>query len=273
MQTALCTHPDYPVLFTASDFERFTPEKIDIYRYFLKCPECGAASFYRKKTADGKAACFGSRYHIDSCKEISNQYQKNRSTEIKSIIESNGEIIIDMNYDKKSLINTPHQGNTVAIEELKKNQKPSPGYTRVSKKDLSNEIFSLEEILACLLRGDGLDKSNTMIKIGEKYTWKAKNLFVNFELAQPSNKPKVFWGVISHTDDAMEWLNPLERKDTGIPISSYKEELFSRYSINDRASLEGICILVFGQCFSNKEKNRLIIRPWDNNVNNICLMK
>lgn len=114
MQTALCTHHDCDRLITASDFELLPSEKIDLYRCFLKCPECNAISFYRKKTVDGRVACFGSRYHIPGCKETYGQedIKVSKSIEIQKIIDSNGEFEINFNYSSLS----PDEGYT--LEDL-----------------------------------------------------------------------------------------------------------------------------------------------------------
>lgn len=51
----------------AEDFARQDPNWIATNRRQLTCPECTQPAFFRARTKDGKAPCFGSRQHARGC--------------------------------------------------------------------------------------------------------------------------------------------------------------------------------------------------------------
>lgn len=51
-------------------FQQLDDDEIARLRCHLYCPECQGLAYYRKASKDGKAACFGSRYHAADCLEF-----------------------------------------------------------------------------------------------------------------------------------------------------------------------------------------------------------
>lgn len=64
MDIAKCTTDG--IIYRVNTFSSQSDEWINTHRYSLICSECGGRGYFRKKTKDGRAACFGAR-HDDNC--------------------------------------------------------------------------------------------------------------------------------------------------------------------------------------------------------------
>ncbi len=270
MLDALCQlDSDTSKVYSIFDFQRLDDQQIERLRQNLSCIECGGKAYYRKASLDGKSACFGSRYHKSDCKAFHPSKEKERelrhANEVKQVMLESDALMIDFNapvpkqekakVDPKRAVGA--KATATKREVVKQEAKPNEIDTKLVSQ-------GLEKLLHSLLRGSELDKSDLWVYTGEKYRWRAKNLFVNFAEAEPveNGAPRMYWGTISHTDKEMEWLNPADCKDVGIPIAEVKQSLFARFGIHERRDLEGAGIILFGQCFWNKDKTRKIIKLW-----------
>ncbi|MBB1389351.1 hypothetical protein H5185_07930 [Shewanella sp. SG44-6] len=275
MIDAVCTYGGERHTFSILKFQVLPESEIEQFRQFLECPECKGKAYYRKTSSDGKAACFGSRYHIAGCDEGHPSTQRDRETrhavEVNQFIADTNIISIDFRLlnTKKPIL----EAKTVASGA---NLIPSraPKIDNASRKPAGNnqqpkvKVLGLEKILNSLMRGSDLAQSSTLIELDTGYQFKAKNLFVNFAEAEPSAnakeaKPKMYWGTISHLDKALDWLNPSDCNDIGIPIAKYKSILLERFKVSEGRQLEGAGIILFGKCFWNAKKTRKIIELWN----------
>ncbi|PKG77867.1 hypothetical protein CXF80_05805 [Shewanella sp. Actino-trap-3] len=283
MIDAVCTYGDERHTFSILKFQALPEIEIEQFRQFLECPECKGKAYYRKRSSDGKAACFGSRYHIVGCDEGSPSTQRERevshSLEVNQIIAGADVISIDFLLSKaikksKDKLSTYKKSTaeqtTASVLNPKVNPKPDiSSRIDAEEKPKSNiKRLGLEKILNSLMRGSDLAQSSTLIELDAGYTFKAKNLFVNFADAEPSDsvkqaKPKMYWGTISHLDKDLDWLNPSDCNDVGIPLSKYKSTILSHFNISEPRQLEGAGIIVFGKCFWNAKKTRKIIELWN----------
>ncbi|MFA0894303.1 hypothetical protein [Vibrio cholerae] len=271
MIDAVCTYGGKRKTYNIFSFQKLSDSDIEKYRQYLECPnpKCAAEAYYRRKSIDGKAACFGSRYHIQGCNEGRSSPQREREVkhalEVDRIIADSSEVIFDFcaadsKPSEKSNTNRPSKLK-IAGSESAKSHSGAVATTR-------NTVLGMEKALNSLLRGSDLAQSDTIIIIDEKYLYKAKNLFVNFADAEPADnpkdaRPKMFWGTISHSDADMEWLNPADCDDVGIPIKLHKDKIFKRFKISERRDLEGTGFILFGKCFWNAQKTRKIIELWN----------
>lgn len=64
MHQAVLAHGQFIL---AEDFARQDPNWIATNRRQLTCPQCGQPAYFRARTKDGKAPCFGSRQHQEDC--------------------------------------------------------------------------------------------------------------------------------------------------------------------------------------------------------------
>ncbi|WP_350433103.1 hypothetical protein ABIS04_07845 [Shewanella sp. H8] len=273
MIDAVCTYGGERHTFSILKFQVLPETEIEKFRQFLQCPECEGKAYYRKRSSDGKAACFGSRYHIAGCDEGHPSTQRDRETrhsvEVNKVISDADVISIDfMLLNSKTSI---AEAQTVAPRST---STPPTKNANTSGKHTSNieqtkvKVLGLEKILNSLMRGSDLAESSTLIELDTGYKFKAKNLFVNFAEAEPSAnakeaKPKMYWGTISHLDKELDWLNPSDCNDVGIPISKYKSAILERFNVSEGRQLEGAGIILFGKCFWNSKKTRKIIELWN----------
>ncbi|MCE9685481.1 hypothetical protein LZP73_04515 [Shewanella sp. AS16] len=292
MLDALCSFNDEAVTYSVFRFQKLSDAEIEAYRHWLSCPACGGKAYYRKASSDGKAACFGSRYHSLDCREYHPSAQ--RSQEEQDALEVQ-QLLLDADALLIDFSRMPRRPSKALAADGQADEKatelPAAGAVAVSAKGAAGEAAAkanaqseprvasqgLQTLLHSLLRGSDLADSDLWIYTDSerKYRWRARNLFVNFADAEPADghKPHMYWGTISHTDKDLLWLNPADAKDIGIPIAPFKPELLKRFGITDRRDLEGAGIILFGKCFWNKDKSRKIIQLWQNDVQRLYISK
>lgn len=296
------------VTYQVFTFARMPEEDIDRLRQRLFCPACGGRAYFRKASKDGKAACFGSRYHRFDCIEFKPSAQKSReeqdAIEVHQQLVDADALMIDFSLkpskghsikakSRDSVVHIQHKAvNTADYSSNSASHLATSGGVQEAGADyrtlqLANGDIQktqakrvpsqgLEKLLHSLLRGSDLASSDLWVYTDSerKYRWRAKNLFVNFADADPSDhKPHMYWGTISHTDPTMSWLNPADSKDIGIPIDGIKQPLLAQFEIEDKRGLEGAGLILFGKCFWNKEKTRKIIQLWNNDLQRIFISK
>lgn len=287
------------VTYSVFKFQLLPEAEIERLRQHLYCPACYGKAYFRKASKDGKAACFGSRYHELDCIEFNPSAQKSReeqdALEVQQQLLDADALVIDfsLNPSNKRPSNAAHKINAPQeqevgsksktaneTEQLASLQEPKADYqVTADKPEIAitakrTPSQGLEKLLHSLLRGSDLATSDLWVYTDDerKYRWRAKNLFVNFADADPTdNKPHMYWGTISHSDPTLCWLNPADSKDIGIPIEAVKTKLFKRFNIEDKRDLEGAGLILFGKCFWNKDKTRKIIQLWDNDLRRIFI--
>lgn len=279
------------ITYSVFKFQTLDEAEIEQLRQHLYCPACDSKAYFRKASSDGKAACFGSRYHQVDCREFKPSMSRQRedldAVEVNQIIVDSEALIIDFSRvpshpassnkrEKTPESKAKTELNKPEIPVVKKRIKtevnePQPSYQANDNSSIpESKVGSegLEKLLHSLLRGSDLAASDLWVYTDEKYRWRAKNLFVNFSKAEPTENgaPRMYWGTISHSDKAMLWLNPADCKDVGIPIDGFKTDLQKRFAVSSRRDLEGAGIIIFGKCFWNKEKTRKIIQLWNRDI-------
>lgn len=292
-------------IYSVFRFQQLPEAEIERLRQHLYCPACYRKAYFRKASKDGKAACFGSRYHQLDCIEFNPSAQKSReeqdALEVQQQLLDADALVIDFSLkptkhesSKKRLPKSDLKVVDIQANKISDNasnigvvpqivdsvQEPKIDYQTIKNKPeialagKRTPSQGLEKLLHSLLRGSDLAKSDLWVYTDDerKYRWRAKNLFVNFADADPTdNKPHLYWGTLSHSDPLMTWLNPADSKDIGIPIEAVKTKLFKQFNITDKRDLEGAGIILFGKCFWNKDKTRKIIQLWDNDLRRIFI--
>ena len=300
MLDAICkTEDQVPKTYSVFSFQRLSEPEIESLRQQLYCPVCGGKAYFRKASRDGKAACFGSRYHKPDCSEFnpsaSRRQEEQDALEVNQQLLDNDALMIDFSLPPKSRSSIKKQRQTVKPDADERSEADAAGgvaspradyqtgAVEVDEANKANEALEpfkvatqrLDKLLHSLLRGSDLASSDLWVYTGDKYRWRAKNLFVNFADAEPTERgaPRMYWGTLSHADKSMLWLNPADCKDVGIPIEAFKNELCERFGIHDRHEVEGAGIMLFGKCFWNKDKTRKIIQLWNKDVTRMHLVK
>lgn len=302
MLDAICTlDKSEDVTYSVFKFQKLSDDEVEQYRQFLFCPVCHGKAYYRKASKDGKAACFGSRYHQANCREFKPSLAKVKeeqdAIEVNQVLVDSDALVIDFSKGP-SVVRTvkskagsvkegPKASEQVSVDvdslvdvrdkERSNQQSPAVPLTNVMSPAADKRVSAqgLETLLNSLLRGSELADSELWVYTDEKYRWRAKNLFVNFADAEPTDNgaPRMYWGTISHSDKEMQWLNPADCQDVGVPIDEFKKALFIKFAIEDRRDIEGAGIIMFGKCFWNKGKTRKIIQLWQKDVSRIFISK
>ncbi|MBW8183086.1 hypothetical protein [Shewanella nanhaiensis] len=292
MLDAICTldkSQDEP--YSVFKFQKLSSDEIEEYRQFLLCPVCRQKAFYRKASKDGKAACFGSRYHKFDCSEFKPSQAKFReeqdALEVNQQLVDSDALVID--FSKPATVKTAEDNQKSKSKAPSSKSKPYEKLACDGGKAVSSELSEgravipekriatqgLEKLLNSLLRGSDLADSELWVYTDEKYRWRAKNLFVNFADAEPTENgaPRMYWGTISHSDKSMTWLNPADCQDVGIPIDEFQKALFHQFAIEERRDIEGAGVIMFGKCFWNKAKTRKIIQLWGKDTKRMFISK
>ncbi|CAI2160863.1 Uncharacterised protein [Serratia quinivorans] len=259
----ICTFGGSDKFYSILDFQKLPDSDIEKLRYSLVCPDCRKQAFYRKKSVDGKKACFGSRYCI--CREATPSSQRQRevgnATEVKQIIAESD--MIEISYDSDRTSSAGNEASGVSgVSDITQTGNKKVHSIKSEQKRVPK--ISLEKILHSLIRGTGLATSDTIIPIGD-YKYKAKNLFVKFPDAEPmtKNAHRFYWGTLYNSNNDIEWLNPAECRDVGIPLGSLRDFILEKFNISDAESLEGAAIIFAGRCNWNKDKTKKIIKICD----------
>jgi len=256
-------------VFSIFEFKNFSESEIDRLRYSLLCPVCKQKAYFRKASKDGRQACFGSRYHDADCEEFNPSARKSEEEKLIAEIES---MVVDtdsMQIDFSAPI--------VQRSGDKKERKASQRQTSTIKKEseLTVNKQGLKKLLISLLRGSSLASSDLWVYTSEKHKWRAKNLFVNVNEAVPTENgaPRMYWGTISHSDKTINWLNLAEERSVSIPLSKYREQLLTRFDIQESRDLEGAGFIVFAKCIESKDKKRKFLQLWGNDVQYFYISK
>ncbi|MEC4727489.1 hypothetical protein HWQ46_18245 [Shewanella sp. D64] len=290
MLDAICTlDRSEGMTYSVFKFQKLSDDEIEHYRQFLNCPVCNGKAYYRKASKDGKVACFGSRYHKADCREFKPSLAKVKeeqdAIEVNQVLVDSDALVIDF-----SILPTVAGGvksNARKVNQKSKTREPEPEHfnqqgtddvaTTASgtAQDKRVSTQGLEKLLNSLLRGSELAQSDLWVYTDEKYRWRAKNLFVNFADAEPTDNgaPRMYWGTVSHSDKEMQWLNPTDCQDVGIPIDEFQQAIFKKFTIEDRRDIEGAGVIMFGKCFWNKGKTHKIIQLWGKDVSRIFISK
>lgn len=267
MDTAKCLEDDkeYGIL----EFQQLEPTKILALRHNLICTACQKPAYFRKRSIDGKKACFGA-HHEEACDLattyktiLSNQEIRKVEEFVNQIEASKNELILDLTAKKiRSLSSTKIDSSgpkEVVIEKSKKHVN-----TPTIEKVPSHRILS---VLKILIADKEFPKSDYKLYpsfIESSSGFKAKDIFVNFEKVSDYHlkKWKGFWGILSGAGfgkGGTLWLNTggIENNKLSIVLSDdIKNDLRSKFSYNIdddfQESFSGAYFLIF---FKMKESS------------------
>lgn len=265
MDIAFCTSDKNS--YDIASFSKLTTNLLDTLRRTLICQKCSGKAYYRKKSRDGKPACFGA-YHEDWClpksENTSPKLDPETIEEVNSIITNSETIAIKFEtYTANQLA----QKNTNSSPTPSSTSAHSLQYTQQPQR-VRDTTKGLRSLLRMLMHTDSFATSEVAINTGAPHPYKAKNLFVNFDKINENylEKWRGYWGVISHADPEINWLNTANEYDVSIPVNKLKIYISSTFNIDYPDDLAGATILVFGKLsVSKSEKKKWYIKvSYDN---------
>lgn len=282
MLDAICIFDkEKPNTYSIFEFKALPEAEIDKLRYALICPECKQKAYFRCASKNGRQACFGSRYHALDCKEFNPSARKKEEEkqylEMEEAVLLSDSLVIDFNKisasPNKEKPATGENNRDISLKEDKR--KPVDSLKEDEENAVKVTKQGLGKLLTSLLRGSSLASSDLWVYTSATHKWRAKNLFVNIADAQPTDNgaPRLYWGTISHADKTLNWLNPAEDRNVGIPISRYREKLQNRFAVANSADIEGAGFIMFGKCMLSRDKKRRYIQLWDNDLQYFVLSK
>jgi len=267
-------------VFSIFEFKALPEMEIDRLRNSLLCPVCRERAYFRKASRDGKQACFGSRYHKADCEEFNPSARKSEEqrlvAEVEALVIEADAVQIDFNAPIVSSKKTTKDKSESTKESSSKKQAQSmTAQTGEEDDSLTVNKQGLKKLLVSLLRGSSLANSNLWIYTSEKHKWRAKNLFVHINDAQPTDNgaPRMYWGTIANADKTLNWLNPAEERSVSIPIAKYREDLLTRFAITEARDVEGAGFIIFAKCVESKDKKRKVLQLWSNDVQHFYISK
>ena len=163
-------------IYTAFEFAGLPVEELSRKRRNLVCKECGNQAYFKKASKSGQVACFGARPHKDNCslKSIEADTIFGSLSESEALIAQSDLIKIDFNFGASNKINIKQNDENLDIVN-KIGKKYDYKYGE-KQRYCSRRLSS---ILKLLINTEFVDL-DTKIEIND-YTYKAKNLFVNFK--------------------------------------------------------------------------------------------
>jgi len=151
----------------------------------------------------------------------------------------------------KTLTNSkPSQHTGSSSNNTKQHTRQPVQYRNISK--------GLRSLLRMLMQSDSFKNSDIKIDTGAKHPFKAKNLFVNFDdiTADHIKLWRGYWGIISHADSDINWLNTANEQNVSIPVSEYHDYIKGVFNILSDDDLVGAAILVFGKLYISKSDDK-----------------
>ena len=246
MDTALCTIDN--TRYDIATFSKLDEQKLSNLRRALVCQECHAQGYYRKASRDGKHACFGA-YHKDDC-QYKTQGSKSGinpevAEEIRTITVNNQ--IIDVKFDLYEPEETRSPNRSVSEVTTASNRTPKQ-HTRASTQT-KHAQRGLKSLLKLLMHTDTFASSDIEINTGAKHPFKAKNLFIHFNDISDEylEKWRGYWGVISHANSDISWLNVANERDVSIVVDKLKGSILKRHKTQSAEELADAAVLVFGR--------------------------
>ncbi len=262
------------------DFNKFPENEIERFRRALLCEICKGQAWYTKRSRNGREACFKA-HHTEDCAESSLlkviKTDNDLTREVQQVIANDDEINIDFTISNSG---TGFSGNGTFNSDNGENG----GVTNIHVLQPARErnvSRRPSKLLKWLLNTDDLAHSDKSFKVG-KYKYLASNLFVSFDDISEKHlsnyngekyKFRGFFGMMSHVDKQINWLNIANEKDVSIPISKIRQSILSKYKIKRDSDLEGTYVLVFGGLkISNNDNKKWYIEIFDNNLAYITLL-
>lgn len=269
MYTALCTIDNNR--YDIASFSRLDEQKLTHLRRALVFQECNGKGYYRKKSRDGKSACFGA-YHKDNCK------LKTQSSALHIIPEMVEEVntittnnqIIDIKFDAyEQNINSSDNISNSDINQTSRGRSKQHTVNPAQERHIQRGLKSL---LRMLMHTDSFASSDIKINTGAQHPFKAKNLFVHFDLISEEylHKWRGYWGIVSHADSNLSWLNVANEKDVSIPIANLNDHIRKMRKIESAEDLAGAAVLLFGR-LNISDKGKWYIKIDDDNPQHIYI--
>jgi hypothetical protein len=236
-------------IYSSREFSELPDTKLEELRVHLICDECKGPAFFRRRTRNGRAPCFGGRPHGNSCSYAtaeSGAWGSGGNDHEDERINRGDHIILDLRLDVEDV--TPTAGGEAGRRRHGQGRTfdgvdgPSRAYTH----------RKLRGILRRLIRTTELSTSSLVFEVPNAVTLPANELFVPFDEISDHHIGQFhgYWGTLASAVLGREetiWLNTGGRGQPSIPIdASDLTTLLALGRVDDLEDLSGAYILVLG---------------------------
>lgn len=245
------------IIYSVYQYLGMTEQQRDDISELIVCEECGGPAHFRRKSRDGKKACFCAK-HLDSC-VIGNPKNKKTDTvdeEVQSIEIDDSEFQVIWNYDvkkqKKSSENKD-EDNSNDEEQIRKAKRHviKPSLTRKAKISMS-QILKYAEY--GILKEQGIE-----VKIGDdRYPLDTVVKRFGDSTSLRVGKPYFLWGGVRYIKD--KYINIESNLNVAVIIDDEILEKFNsvhKYKI--LKNKDQLLILCFGTFIRKKGRFYLLL--------------
>lgn len=246
--------------YTAVQFQQLPLPELGAKRRNLVCIACGQQAFFRKHSADGRAACFGARPHAAGCSMAAEDALRAESAigPEEAIIRNTDVLVIDLNFG--AVQGAPHlqdDGQTDAHGRGGRHIAGAGQRTARTHRRLSTLLKHLRSSAA-------FGASTQPIEIGGIANRTLRDFFVEFSAMQPHHFSQIVgcWGMIADAGagKGITWLNSGGRGDISIGIPDAVSGAFAqRFQVSDLEDLAGAYVLAIGTPWISQQGKKCLI--------------
>lgn len=265
------------VTYTALDFSRLAAARVENLRRDLVCVSCDARAFFRHRSRDGRAACFGSNDHRLACPDATDRVSQSALADEAPL---SGVDVIRINVAPDS--SAPPRSRTPAAAS----EGPGRGGGAVTR--------SLRTLLRHILTEPAFLYSEARIRAAGLLDLPARTFFVRFEqiTSQHVDQDRGYWGTVisygwgkprgsprpeqardrrSGSDDGEQrlesqtgrdlWLNAGPPREPSVLVAhTYVAEFLDLHHLVSPEDVVGSHLLVLGRC-AQSSRGKSFIRP------------
>jgi len=234
--------------YTAVEFSHLPAARLEELRTQLICTECRNPAFFRKRTRDGRAPCFGGRPHRDNCPQATagaGAWGAQGSDDQDERINIGDRIVLDLRLEGGLTEDSP--GGDPA------QRRPGRGRSYGGNGTQQALMYRrLRTILRNLIRSESFRQSSQIIEVTNLVTSKASDFFVHFDDVKHQHLGKFLglWGTLSDARLSAEtiWLNTGGPIMPSIPVDESNETtLLGLARATELEDLAGAYVLVLGK--------------------------
>lgn len=229
----------------------------------LQCLACGGTAYFRTKSRDGKAPCFGSKDHAKTCTFLTSEPKRERpaAEEINVPRSTNyGENAVLHYRRKKRQTTEAAAGESVQDQDgalTRRHTLPEQGGPR------STRAVGLERFLANIVHAwGGVIPPGERMDVPERGNVVLSDYVRHFPDARESDIGRLmaYWGVAidpTKTADGKVFLNPGLRSQnlmTVLLTSQVAQELMDDYRLADVDEFTGVYVLAIGRLKQGAKK-------------------
>lgn len=234
--------------YTAVEFSNLPARQLEDRRTQLACINCGNPAFFRKRTRDGRAPCFGGRPHKENCPLATSgagAWGAQGPDDQDERLNRGDHIVLDLRLEGGTGEGAP--GGDPA------QRRHGQGRNHIENGARRALMYrKLRTILRNLIRSEAFSQSSQIIEVTGLVSLKASDFFVHFEDVGREHLGQFLglWGTLSDARLSGEtiWLNTGGPSMPSIPVDAINEPVLLGLARGDELEdLAGAYVLALGK--------------------------